>query len=75
MSDQNDTDGTSGDGGASPVAVAVYIGAISSELAQLALANGFEYLGYLLDMARLEANEIAKSPEDPSNSADQSAVE
>jgi hypothetical protein len=45
----------------SPEAVALYIGALSVELGQLARANGFDALGYILDMARLEADEASKS--------------
>jgi hypothetical protein len=44
----------------SPEEVALYIGALTVELCQLARANGFEALGYILDMARLEADEVSK---------------
>jgi hypothetical protein len=47
-----------------PAAVALYIGALIEELGQLARANGLEALGYILDMARLEANEVSKGFED-----------
>ena len=40
--------------------VAVYIAALAGELSQLAKANGLDALGYILDMARLEANEASK---------------
>jgi hypothetical protein len=43
-----------------PAEVALYIGALSGELGQLARANGLETLGYILDMARMEANEVSK---------------
>jgi hypothetical protein len=46
---------------ASPESVAVYIAALAGELGQLARANGLDALGYILDMARLEANEASKS--------------
>jgi hypothetical protein len=44
----------------SPESVAVYIAALARELSQLARANGLDALGYILDMARLEANEASK---------------
>jgi hypothetical protein len=46
---------------ASPESVAVYIAALAGELGQLAKTNGFDALGYILDMARLEAEEVSKS--------------
>lgn len=47
---------------ASPASIALYIGAMVDELGGLAKTNGLEALGYILDMARLEADEIAKGP-------------
>jgi hypothetical protein len=44
-----------------PVSVAVYISAMTYELAQLAKRSGLAPLAYILDMARLEADEISKS--------------
>jgi hypothetical protein len=44
----------------SAASVALYIGALTGELGQLARANGFDALSYLLDMARLEADEVLK---------------
>jgi len=44
----------------SPASVALYIGSIADELGQLAKANGLDSLSYILDMARLEADEVAK---------------
>jgi hypothetical protein len=44
-----------------PASVAGYISTIAGELSQLAKSNGLESLGYILDMARLEAEEISKS--------------
>jgi hypothetical protein len=44
----------------SPASVALYIGTMADELGQLAKANGLDTLGYILDMARLEADEISK---------------
>jgi hypothetical protein len=47
-----------------PSAVALYIATLSNELAQIARRHGLESLGYILDMARLEADEIAKGSAD-----------
>jgi hypothetical protein len=44
-----------------PIAVADYISAMTRELAQLAKRNGLAPLAYILDMARLEADEVSKS--------------
>jgi hypothetical protein len=49
---------------ASPEEVALYIGALTVELGQLARANGLDALGYILDMARLEADEVSKCPDE-----------
>jgi hypothetical protein len=40
---------------------ALYIASLSEELARFARAHGFETLAYLLDLARLEADQISKS--------------
>jgi hypothetical protein len=40
---------------------ALYIATLTDELAQLAKRHGLNSLGYLLDMARLEADQISKS--------------
>ncbi len=37
---------------------------MTQELGQLAKASGLNALGYLLDMARLEADEISKAGEE-----------
>jgi hypothetical protein len=47
--------------GPSPEAVALYIAELTVELGQLARANGLDALGYILDMARLEADEASKA--------------
>jgi hypothetical protein len=44
----------------SPIATALYIGTLTEELAHLARRHGLETLGYILDMARLEADQVAK---------------
>jgi hypothetical protein len=38
---------------------------MATELAQLARRHGFDALGYLLDMARLEADNLTRGPELP----------
>ena len=40
---------------------AAYIADLTAELAALARGSGFQTLAYLLDMARLEANELSGS--------------
>jgi hypothetical protein len=42
-----------------PAAVASYVAAMSAELSMLAHRHGFEALGFLLEMARLEAESTA----------------
>jgi hypothetical protein len=44
----------------SPTAAALYIGTLAEELAQMARRHGFESLSYILEMARLEAHQVAK---------------
>ena len=46
-----------------PRAVASYIAEMSSDLARLARGHGLTPLGYLLDMARLEAENLARPAE------------
>jgi hypothetical protein len=41
-------------------AAAVHIGSVALELAHLARQHGFEALGYVLDMARLEADNLTR---------------
>jgi len=43
------------DGGGDPANVASYVASLSADLATMARRHGLETLGYLLDMARLEA--------------------
>jgi hypothetical protein len=40
--------------------VALYIGSLAEELARLAKNNQFEALAYILDMARLEADQVSR---------------
>jgi hypothetical protein len=44
----------------SPTAAAIYIGTLAEELSQMAKRHGLDSLRYILDMARLEADQIAK---------------
>jgi hypothetical protein len=48
----------------SPGATALYIGALTRELAMLARRYRMDSLAYILDMARLEADQIAKNSGD-----------
>ena len=50
----NQTVSGSPDGG-DRTAVASYVAALSADLAEIARRHGLQTLGYLLDMARLEA--------------------
>jgi len=45
----------------SPTEPAGFIGAHSRELSKLAAGNGLTLLAFLLDMARIEAEEVASS--------------
>ena len=46
-------------------AAAHYIGSLAQELAELAKTHELEALAYILDMARLEADQICKRGERP----------
>jgi hypothetical protein len=48
-------------GAANGTAAADLIGSMAAELAQLARHHGFDALGYLLDMARLEADNLTRA--------------
>jgi len=41
--------------------IADYIASVAGELAHLAKRNGLEPLAYILDMARLEADQVSKN--------------
>ena len=49
------------DGPETRASTATYIAELTEELAQLAKRHGLLSLGYILEMARLEAAEIAKA--------------
>jgi hypothetical protein len=57
MSDRDDSNGSNCE---TPDAAALYIGSLADELAKIARRNGLDFLGYILEMARLEADQIAK---------------
>jgi len=59
MAHQGGRDG--GDGDETPDSAAHYIAALAHELAQIARRNGLDTLSYILEMARLEADQIIKS--------------
>ena len=58
MQDQSDKKGANG--GETPDSAATYIATLADELAKLARRNGLDTLGYILEMARLEADQITK---------------
>ncbi|HTP92829.1 MAG TPA: hypothetical protein VMJ52_13890 [Xanthobacteraceae bacterium] len=62
MSDTDD--GEDSRDGETPGAAAHYIGSLAEELSHIARRNGLESLSYILDMARLEADQISKSSKD-----------
>jgi hypothetical protein len=53
-----------------PSATARYIAMLVGELEQLARSHGLDGLAYILDMARLEADQIAKGSEGSNGAAD-----
>lgn len=56
-----DSDGTNGPNGHETAdSVAQYIATITHELAPIARRNGLDTLGYILDMAQLEADQVSK---------------
>lgn len=58
MSDSEDNNGS--DGPETPDSAAQYIAILTHELAQIARRNGLDTLSYILEMARLEADQVAK---------------
>ncbi len=48
---------------ADPVAAATYVAELTASLATIARKHGFETLGYILDMARLEAENASRHME------------
>jgi hypothetical protein len=62
MHDDGDDDGDGGglNGHETPDSAAHYIASMTGELAKIARRNGLDALGYILEMARIEADQIAK---------------
>ncbi len=58
MPDRDDKNGLNGH--ETPDSAAQYIATLTQELAQLARRNGLDTLSYILEMARLEADQAAK---------------
>jgi hypothetical protein len=58
MPNGDDTNGPNGS--ETPQSAAHYIAAIAGELAKIASRNGLDALSAILEMARLEADEMAK---------------
>ncbi|MGQ4272962.1 hypothetical protein [Terrihabitans sp. B22-R8] len=48
-------------GGQTPMETAKYVAELTAELATLARGSGLDVIGYLLDLARLEAEETARN--------------
>jgi hypothetical protein len=59
MAEDDDETGGS-DGRETPDSAALYIASLADELAKIAHRNGLEVLGYILEMARIEADQVAK---------------
>lgn len=58
MSDRDDSNGRGGT--ETPDSAAHYIATLAEELAQMARRNGLDTLSYILEMARLEADQVVK---------------
>jgi hypothetical protein len=56
---QEPEDGDGANGTETPGSAALYISSMADELARLARRNGLDTLGYILEMARIEADRIA----------------
>jgi hypothetical protein len=59
MPDRDDSDGQDA-GEETPDSVARYIASLTGELAKIAKRNSLDTLSNLLEMARLEADQVAK---------------
>ncbi len=57
MPNRDDINGPNGH--ETPDSAAHYIATLTEELARIARRNGLDTLGYLLEMARLEADQVA----------------
>ena len=59
-------------GGTSPKSskdAAIYIATLAGELAEMARGHGLESLAYILEMARLEADQVVKASGEGGNDA------
>ena len=65
----NGDQGGGADGGETPDSAIVYLRSMAEALSKMAQRNGFDTLGYLFEMARLEADRIARG-EDNGQSSD-----
>jgi|HubBroStandDraft_6_1064221.scaffolds.fasta_scaffold2508691_1 hypothetical protein len=63
MQDQDDNNENEGE--ETPDSAARYIASLTDELAKLAKRNGLDTLSYLLEMARLAADQDQEGGEDP----------
>jgi hypothetical protein len=59
MQGGNDSDSSNGEG-STPSSAALYIASLSGELAKLAKRHGLDALSFILEMARLEADQDSK---------------
>jgi hypothetical protein len=57
---QDDDETAAANGKETPGSAALYIASLADELAKMARRNGLDALGYILEMARLEADQVAK---------------
>ena len=61
-SGRKDQMSSTGAGSGDSAEAARYLAATAADMARIAKHHGFETLGYLLDMAHMEADEIGREP-------------
>jgi len=59
MPNRGESDGADA-GEETPDSVALYIGSLAEELSKIAKRNGLDTLSHILEMARIEADQVAK---------------
>jgi hypothetical protein len=66
---------TDGNGGSEygAVSAAIYIATLADELARLAKSHDLDVLAYILNMARFEADQVAKYPPKPADNGQHGA--
>jgi hypothetical protein len=64
----NGDDGAGANGGETPESTVLYLRSMADELGKMALRNGLDTLGYLFEMARIEADRIARGEYDDQTS-------